>query len=193
MAKRSADGIWMTNSSTARAPAGEHAGKLTQMLGAARGHAVGKFGEPRLAHQVDVLDLEIARPPRRVVEQEIDAGVLAVFHLAPDGRIIAQFRDQAGLERFGDQLVRLGDIHADELRPAAQIGFDQFPGMRIFSQRIAGIGQPYPRKWPVEAGHGARIGDVNRHHLAGGEHHIGKKALIAARQRCLDERRAEIA
>ena len=77
--------------------------QLVEMLGAAGGDAIGKFGKPRLAHQMDILDLQIARRPRRPFEQEIDPGIGAVFHLAPDRRVIAQLRDQPGLHDVGDE------------------------------------------------------------------------------------------
>ncbi len=47
-----------------RAGAGrDHVGELDEVLGAALGDGVGKFGQPRLAHQMHVLDLDIAGRP----------------------------------------------------------------------------------------------------------------------------------
>ncbi len=49
-----------------------HVGELVEMLGAALGHGIGKFGQIALPHQVHVLDLDIAGRPGRVFEQEVD-------------------------------------------------------------------------------------------------------------------------
>src|SRR5208282_5047231 len=83
-----------------------HGSELPEMLGAAVGHAVREFGEPRLAHEMDVLDLQIAGRPRRIFEQKIDPGVLSVFDLPPHRRVVAQLRNEPGLERVADELIR---------------------------------------------------------------------------------------
>ena len=83
-AKRRAEPIWIRNSIVAWRPRGHHVGKLRQVLRPALGHRVGKFGQARLAHQVHVLDLDVARRPAGAFEQEIHARVFPVFHLAPD-------------------------------------------------------------------------------------------------------------
>src|ERR1051326_4757673 len=67
--------------------AGDHQRQIVEMLGAAHRDAIGKLGEVRRAHQVHVLDLEIAGRALAVLEHEVGARVDAVFHLAPDRRI----------------------------------------------------------------------------------------------------------
>ena len=161
------------------------------MLGAARGYAIGKFGEARLAHEMDVLDFQVARRPAGVFEQKIDPRIQAIFHFAPDRRVVAQLRDQPGLDDLGHQHVGLAGIDADELETVAEIGFDQLPVEGQLAQRIFRIGQPDARKRPVEAGHGARIGDMDGEHLAVFKHHVGEKALVAAGQHGRDQRGRE--
>ena len=78
-----------------------HVGQLGEVLRPALGDRVGEFRECRAAHQVDVLDLDIARRPRRVFEQEIDARIPAVFHLAARAGVAREFCDRAGRDCFG--------------------------------------------------------------------------------------------
>ena len=182
----------MTKSSTARAPVRRTAASSRRCLAPRSVTLSGNSASPRLAHEMDVFDFQIAGLPRRVFEQKIDARSLAVFHFPADRRIVAQFRNQPGFECLGDELVGVAGVDADQFRPAAEIRLDEFPRQRKLAQRITGIGQPYPRQRPVEAGHRSRIGDVHGYHLAGFKHHVGEKALVAAGKRCRNQSRDEL-
>src|SRR6476619_562785 len=50
----------------------DHRAQFAELLRPALGNRVGQFCPSRLAHQVHVLDLEIAWWPRRMLEQKID-------------------------------------------------------------------------------------------------------------------------
>ena len=60
---------------------GDHVGELVQVLRAPGRDRIGKLGKARLAHQVHVLDLDIAGRFAVALEQDVDPAVLAVFHL----------------------------------------------------------------------------------------------------------------
>ena len=88
--KRSASARWIRNTMTARWPVGDHVGELAQMLGAALGHAIGELGQARLAHQVHVLDLDVAGPLRGHSSRMSMRLLHAVFHLAPQAGVAAR-------------------------------------------------------------------------------------------------------
>jgi len=62
----------------------------------------------------------------------------------------------------------------------AEIGFDKLPVEGKLAHRILRIGQPDARKRPIEAGHGARIGDMDGEHVAVFEHDVGEEPFVAA-------------
>ena len=74
---------------------------------------------------MDILDFQVARRPAGVFEQKIEPRICAIFHFAPDGRVVAQLRDQSGLDDLGDQHIGMAGIDADELNTVAEIGFYQ--------------------------------------------------------------------
>ncbi len=168
-----------------------HGGELAEMLGAAPGHRIRELCEPRLAHEVDVLDLHIAGRTRRVLEQEIDPGAPAISHLAAQGGIADQFFDPSGRERLGGKRIGIGGINADQLGAAAEIDLDQLPAVAELALGIGGLRQPHGRARRREPQHRARIGAVHRQGLACGQRHIGQEPLVAADEGCGDERGGE--
>ena len=89
------------------------------MLGAARRDAVRELGEARLAHEVAVLDLQVAGRLAVLFEQEVDPAVAAVFHLRPDPVVARKGREPSLAQGLGDQEVRAGGVDPDELERAA--------------------------------------------------------------------------
>ena len=84
--------------------AAHHVGHLGQVLDAALRDRIGELGQPMPARQMHVLDLDVAQPLFGALEQEVDAAVVAVFHLAAQARIARKRLDAPGLDRLGDQL-----------------------------------------------------------------------------------------
>jgi hypothetical protein len=70
--------------------------------------------EPRLAHQVHILDFEITVWPAATLEQEVDPRVLAVLHFPTEARIARQFRQGTGRQRGARKQVRMRCVDADE-------------------------------------------------------------------------------
>ncbi|MNI07819.1 hypothetical protein D3C73_608340 [compost metagenome] len=58
-----------------------HVAKFFQMLGAALGDRIGKFGQSRLPTEMDVLHLHIGIRQAVAFQQEIDPRIAAVFLL----------------------------------------------------------------------------------------------------------------
>ncbi len=102
---------------------------------AAGRNGVRELGNPKLAHQMDVLDLDIAGRLSRIFQQKIDPRALAVddpaiLHLAADGRIADEFGNDAGRESFRDDRVRMHGVDADQLVRAAEIHPRSIPTSR---------------------------------------------------------------
>jgi hypothetical protein len=70
-----------------------------------------------LAHEVHVLDLDIAGRAFRIFEQQVDARIPAVFHLAPRRWIAGKLRDRSGRDRLGDDAIAMRGVDAYELAP----------------------------------------------------------------------------
>ncbi len=159
-----AEPIWIRNSITARAPAATMSASSARCFAPRSGHCIGKFGQPRPAHQVDVLDLDVAGRPAGRFEQEIDPRVLAVLHLAPDRGVAGELRE-CGRPRSPRPRAHSGcaGVDADQLGAAAEIDLDQFPAMGELALRIVRLRQPHPRARRVEADHRARIGAMHGH------------------------------
>src|SRR5207302_2916995 len=139
--------------------------KLDEVLGPALGHRIGKFRQPWLAHEVHVLDLDVARRPRQALEQEIDAGILAVPHLAAEQGIAAELGDGARGDRLGCQRVGVRRVDAHEFGAATEVNLDQFPTVGELAFGICGHRQPHAGARRVEPDHRSRIGAVHRHRL----------------------------
>src|SRR6476646_7778400 len=115
------------------------------MLGAALRYRIGKLGEAGPPHQVDVLDLDIAARAVWRFEQEVDARVLAVLHLAADRGVTRKLGDFAGCDRLAGERIRMCRVDADKLRAAAEIDLDQLPAMAELTVRIVRPRQPHTR------------------------------------------------
>src|SRR5215475_16231089 len=106
------------------------------MLGTTLGDGVGEFGETGRAHQMDVLDLDIARRARRMFQQKINARTVAVLHLAANRGISRKLRDRARHDRFGGERVGMRGVDTDELGAAAKIDLDELPAMRKLALQV---------------------------------------------------------
>ncbi len=167
-----------------RAVAGRHhVGEFHEVLRAALGHRVRKFGKARAAHQMHVLDLDIAALSPRCFEQEVHPRILAVLHLAADARIACELADRVGGDRLRCEPVGMAGIDAHELGAAAEIDLDQLPAMGELALGIVGFRQPDTCARRVEPGHRAGVGAMDGDGFARGQHHVGKKALVALDQR----------
>ena len=129
-------------------PGRDHVGQFGEVLGAALGDGVGKFGEPRPSHHVHVLDLDIAGRTVGCFEQEIDPRGLAVFHLAARRRVAGKLRDAAGGDRLGGERIGMAGVDADKLRAAAEVDLDQFPAMGELAVRIRRTSRATPARPP---------------------------------------------
>ena len=159
-----------------RAMAGRcHGRQLAQMLGAARGDAIGKFGEPRPAAQMHILDLDIGI--RQIIgpEQEIYAGIDPVFLFRPDIAIGCKRPDRPRAQRCADDPVRQAGIDPGP-HPAGQV--DQDPGPFQFALRIGGRLHPDRHSGLCQAQHRPGIGAMGRDLGAIRQNHIRKKTLI---------------
>ncbi len=67
-------------------PGLDHGRQLPQVLHAPLGDRIRKLGQPGRARKVHVLDLDVGKPARGVLEQDVDAARKAVLHLAPAAR-----------------------------------------------------------------------------------------------------------
>ena len=177
-----AEPIW-TRIQHHRAGAGrDHVGKFGEMLGAALGDRVGKFGKARPAHQVHVLDLDIAGRPAGRFEQEIDPRGLAVFHLAADGRVAGELRDAPGRDRLGGERIGMAGVDADELGAAAEDRPRSAPSYgRACGSGLADFDSHTRAPGALSPSHRARIGAMHRHRLARRQHDVGEEALVALR------------
>ena len=165
-----------------------HVAKLVEVPGAAGGDAVWKLRQAGRAHQVDVLDLDIAGRAPRPVQQHVDPAGLAVLHLAAQPGITGQFRNAAGHNGLGGDGVGPSGMDPDQGWSGAELGLDQLPRPAQLAGRIRGARQPDPVAGIDQTRHGARIGAVRRHRLAGFvEHRVGEEALVAAQQAAGDE------
>src|SRR5262245_63100943 len=100
-----------------------------QMLSPTLGDGVGEFGKTSPSHQVHIFYLEVARRPSRVFQQEVDAGAVAVPHLAANRGVSRKLRDRAGRDRFGGKRIGVRGIDADKLEAAAEIDLDELPAL----------------------------------------------------------------
>ena len=82
----------------------------------------------------------------------------------------------------GDRVGMRG-VDADELRPGAEIDFDELPRIGQLAAGLVGAREKHPRARRGEPGHRAGIGDMGGDLLAARQHHVGEKALVAAHQR----------
>src|ERR1041385_5262935 len=98
----------------------DHVAKLFEVLGAALGLGVGEFRHARRAHQMHVLDLDIARRALCAFAEEIHARVLAILSLAANDVVAGKLRDRAQREGRSDQRIGMCGVGADQLMPAAE-------------------------------------------------------------------------
>ena len=75
------------------------------MLCASRRDRIRKFGEPGLAHEVDVLDLDVAGGAARRVQQDVDAAAVAIADFAGKLVIARKTRDEARGDRRGNRAI----------------------------------------------------------------------------------------
>jgi hypothetical protein len=169
-------------------PGRRHRGQLVEVFRPARRHRIRELGEARAPHQVHVLDLDVAGRTIGRFQQEVDARVAAVLHLAPGRRVAGKLGDGARRDRLGHEQVGVRGVDTDQLGAAAEIDLDQLPAIGELAVRIAGLGQPHARAWRREPGHRPRIGDVSGDRLARGQHHVGEEALVALDEGGGDER-----
>jgi hypothetical protein len=188
--KRRAEAIWIRNSMTARFPPATMAPSSARCFAPRRVTASGNSANS-LAHEMDVLDLDVAGWPQRRFEQEIDAGVGAVLHLAAHGVVAGKLGDHVRRDGFSSERIRMDGVDSYELDACSQVHLDQFPAVGKLAQRVPRLRQPYARARDIETNHRSRIGAVHGHGLARGQHDIGEKALVAPHQRGGKQRRGE--
>src|SRR5215510_10782963 len=162
-----------------------------QMLSPTLGDGVGEFGKTSPSHQVHIFYLEVARRPRRVFQQEVDARAVAVFHLAADRRVSRKLRDRARRDRFARQRIGMRGIDADELEAAAEIDLDELPAMHKLALEVGRLRQPHSRALRVQPDHRARIGAMHRDGLARWQDDVGEEALVALDEGGRNERGRE--
>lgn len=158
------------------------ADQFTQMLGAARSLAVGKLVQAGLAHQMDVLDLDEAWRQAGLMNQKVDAAVLAVFLFGTDLRI-RQNLNQAVFDGLARQPVRQVGVDADQ----RAIGLDDFQRVAQLAGRVLAVGDEGARSRCIKAEHGAGIGAVDGDDRAIRHFHISEKPLVAFDKRAGDE------
>ena len=77
------------------------------MLEAARGDRVRELGEACFAHHVHVLHLDVGWRLARAFEEDVDAAVGAVLHLAAQAVVAFQRRNTLLMDGLGDERVRV--------------------------------------------------------------------------------------
>ena len=157
------------------------------MFGPACRHAVGKLGQTGLARPVDVFHLHPAGWTIIILEQQVDARILAIFHLPSQPRIPGQFGQGSRENGFLSQGVGLGGQGADQL----PVGLHNLPGVFQLALGIIRGGQPDPEAGILDARHGSGIGAMCGHNRAIRQFGVGEKALVTLDQPGLDQFRRE--
>jgi hypothetical protein len=141
-----------------------------------------------LADEGDVLDLDVAGGPAIALQQQVDAAVGAVFHLAAQRCVACQFRQCARCDGLLGDAVGQAGVDADEAD--ARLVRDM-PGMGVFARRAFGASTARYPAGPArsEPQHGAGVGAGGGEFFACLQPHIGQEALVAPEQRGGNERR----
>ena len=147
-------------------PFGDHGRQFVQMLGSAGGHRVGKFGGAGVgavsAFQMDILDFHVTTPARRIVQQDVNARILTIFHLAAQAGVAAERQDFVRGDGLGDNGVGMACVDPDQ----AAVDFNQFEGIGQFAFGIIGFRQPHHRAGRADAQQGPWNGAMGGHFLA---------------------------
>jgi len=94
---------------------------------------------------VDVLDFEVARRLSVGFQHKVHAARASIADFAAMTRVAAHTRHPPCGERLGDKKIGVRGVDAHQFRPAAEIGFHQFPAMAELAFRIVRFGKPDAR------------------------------------------------
>lgn len=91
-----------------------HVAQFLKVPQAPHRHRVRELGEPRLAHHVNVLDLDISPALDWIIKQDVDAAPLAVALLPPEARVSGKRLKRAVCNRFRDKSVRMAGVNSNQ-------------------------------------------------------------------------------
>ena len=154
------------------------------MLVPALGHPFRDLAHLCPSFPLDVFPLPVPRRPVLGLEQQVDAAVAAVGHLAAQTLVADELRDRLGAHRLLDDPVGPACVDANQMA----VHVDQLPGVLQLACRVARRRQPDARPRFGQAEHGSRVGAVGDHHLAALQLDVGQKALVTAQQTAGDKR-----
>lgn len=165
-----------------------HGGELPQMPRPAGGDAVGKFRQAILAHQVAILDLEVARRKAIRLQQEIDPARCSVFHLGTNIVIFRKGLQRTGAQSLANESIGARCVDPDQLRLAtARCRLHELPAVSQLSRRIAGFREQDAGAGGIEAEHGPGIGAMGGDNAAIRKLDIGQEAFVTLDQASLDQ------
>ncbi|MNI29762.1 hypothetical protein D3C73_835860 [compost metagenome] len=155
-------------------------GQLPQVLGATLGDRIGKRRHRRTVEaQGHAFDFDVGRP-FGVIKAEIDTTVfLTISHFTLEPGKTVQLGDDARPQRFFDQTIGSGGIHAKQ--PPLR-GFTDLPGARQLAFRVVGATEPDLPAFDLTIEHRACVRAVNGQQFAANGFDIGEKTLVTSDQ-----------